>query len=250
VDCESSRKLGTASVIAMSPTLSTPPPEKQIKARCLTCKRDTAHRIFADFRDYNREENGCWIDKHFQIIGCLGCDTYSFRQTLNDNIFSEEEEPLEELWPPRKVRAAVDHQFRLPKGVIRVYVETNKALNNDQRILGAIGIRALVEAVCKHKRAKGRNLKFRIDNLVTRGVLTKGQARVLHQTRFMGNKAAHETKPPSKEVLEYAMQIAEHMLTAVYLLPMIGKDMRKTRVSGRTYPDTGSRYAAGETTRP
>jgi hypothetical protein len=73
----------------------------------------------------------------------------------------------------------------------------------------------------------GRNLKLHIDHLVVRGLLTKSQASVMHMRRFLGHKAAHETSPADEKVLKASMQIAEHMLTSVYLLPTLARDMKK-----------------------
>jgi Domain of unknown function (DUF4145) len=117
----------------------------------------------------------------------------------------------------------------LPKHLKQVYRETVTGLNNQQRILAAVGIRALLEGVCTHKKAKGKNLKERIDNLVTGGVVTKAQSRLLHKTRFLGNKAAHETAAADDNVLEAAMQVGEHMLTSVYIIRRVGRVIGKRK---------------------
>ena len=65
----------------------------------------------------------------------------------------------------------------------------------------------------------------RVDLVFTTAV---SQAEVLSGlARFLGNKAAHETSPADERVLDASMQIAEHMLTSVYLLPKIAKAIQK-----------------------
>jgi len=52
-----------------------------------------------------------------------------------------------------------------------------------------------------------------------KGVLTTEGAEILHSTRLLGNLAAHEVKAHSIEELSAAMDVAEHLLTSVYVLP-------------------------------
>lgn len=42
--------------------------------------------------------------------------------------------------------------------------------------------------------------------------------------RFLGNKAAHETEPPTGTHLRAALFVLNHLLTAVYILPVELKD--------------------------
>ncbi|MFM0155637.1 DUF4145 domain-containing protein [Paraburkholderia sediminicola] len=100
-----------------------------------------------------------------------------------------------------------------------MYDETSTALANDLPVLTGIGLRALIETVCKTETAKGDNLFAKIDNLRDKGVLTKHGAAVLHNIRNLGNAAAHEVKPHSTAQLMLAMEVVEHLLMDVYILP-------------------------------
>ena len=82
-----------------------------------------------------------------------------------------------------------------------------------------MGIRALVETICKDKQAKGKDLFNKINDLVTIGVLTSDGATILHKIRTLGNDAAHEVKPHKFEQLSLAMDVCEHLLQGVYILP-------------------------------
>jgi hypothetical protein len=200
-----------------------------VKVLCPTCKTRTQHGVVADIkREMSDDDVPFFAIEHSQIVECRGCETLSFRKTYEDSNMGPDDDVAEILWPPRdKKRSLMPGWFQLPKPVSGIYRETNMAMGNAQPVLAAVGIRAIVEAVCKHKKAKGKNLKQRIDGLVVRGALTRTQARVLHKTRFLGNKAAHEAKPAEPRVLEAAMLIGEHMLTSVYLLAKIAKPMGK-----------------------
>ena len=92
-------------------------------------------------------------------------------------------------------------------------------MGNDQPVLAGVGVRALVETICDDKQAAGSSLANRIDSLVTLGVLTQDGATILHKIRTLGNSAAHEVKPHSTESLGVAMDVCEHLLEGVYVLP-------------------------------
>ena len=92
-------------------------------------------------------------------------------------------------------------------------------MNGDQPVLSGIGIRALIETTTKERNANGKDLMEKINDLVTQGVLTKDGADILHKLRVLGNKAAHEVKPHSTDQLDLAMDVIEHLLKGVYILP-------------------------------
>jgi hypothetical protein len=55
-----------------------------------------------------------------------------------------------ELFPSRvKGRAPVNDHELLPAALQRIYLETLKALNSEQPVLTGVGVRAIVETVCK-----------------------------------------------------------------------------------------------------
>lgn len=101
----------------------------------------------------------------------------------------------------------------------RIYNETLKALNEELPVLAGIGIRAIVETVCKDKDSIGANLQDKIDDLVTQDVLTKEGADILHKLRTLGNDAVHEVKPHDNVQLGLALDVIHHLLQGVYILP-------------------------------
>ena len=80
------------------------------------------------------------------------------------------------------------------------------------------------------------NLENNIDLLVQKGHLAADQADFLHLQRFMGNAAAHEIAPPEQTELRAALDIAENLLTNLYVLPTLAKKMKKVRLSSQ--PET------------
>jgi hypothetical protein len=197
---------------------------------CNECKRDTKHKVLAsvdvegeDWFGHNSIQY--WVTH--QVIQCQGCETISFRKASTntedyDYVDAETTEYNEsiELFPGRNEgRSVIKDVYLLPTNVQRIYEETIKAMNNEQPVLAGIGIRALVETICKDKLASGRNLVEKINDLVSLGVLTQDGSTILHKIRTLGNDAAHEVKPHKSEQLGLALDVCEHLLQGVYLLP-------------------------------
>jgi len=123
----------------------------------------------------------------------------------------------------------MESHYFLPNKVRIVYEETLRALSNKAPILAAIGIRAVVEAVCKDKECTERNLEKNIELLVKKGHLASDQGDFLHLQRFMGNAAAHEIEPPERDELTAALDIAENLLANLYVLPELAEKMKKSK---------------------
>ena len=189
---------------------------------CGKCTGNTLHKVLFSADKYDEDDDGFWTLESYQIIQCQGCTEISFRNYLNDAMSDSrgEKGAVEEIYPSRVAgRHVLRSAHILPRNISNIYEETHKALCSKQPILAGIGIRALLEAVCKEKAAKGKDLEQKIDNLVEAGVLTKSGAEILHGLRILGNVSAHEVKPHSENTLDLAMDVLEHLLSDVYILP-------------------------------
>jgi len=205
---------------------------QKIEVECRECKRSTKHLILAS-ADICGSERLSWdYEMHWgvsnQIVQCQGCETVSFRRVSSDSENPPiqigpdeyEEDELVEIFPnPNEGRQSLSDSHILPSKVQRVYEETIRSLNGSQPVLCGIGIRALIETVAKEKQAPSRNLYGKINDLVSQGVLTQEGADILHKLRTLGNDAAHEVKPHSDLQLGLAMDVVEHLLQGVYILP-------------------------------
>ncbi|RYZ83790.1 MAG: DUF4145 domain-containing protein [Proteobacteria bacterium] len=130
----------------------------------------------------------------------------------------------ERIFPERRRRAPLpDAQF-LPYKIENIYQETFLALNQGQRILAGIGIRALIEAICNNRKVTG-TLEKMINKLVVSNALRQAEADILHKMRFMGNEAAHKTSALSENSLSLAFDIVEHLLVNVFLLEKRAKEL-------------------------
>jgi len=200
---------------------------KPLKVACASCNQNTLHDVLftVEIEDSNEDIS---FTAWYQMLECRGCEGISFRHNWQS---SEDLEPdpdnnqyvavdHETLYPSRIAGAApMADTYLLPTQLMRVYEESHTALSANLPILAGIGIRAIVETLCNERKAKGRNLAIRIDDLAKQGVITAAGAKILHSLRLMGNQAAHEVKPHKPEHLLTALRVVEHALQGVYILP-------------------------------
>ena len=207
-------------------------PKETVRVSCQNCLRETNHDVLAEFANKNYlEEPDITFFNVYQVVRCRGCERVSFRYAnWSDNEQDEYGDPvvLVDLYPYRLAGTKMMDGLRnLPDDVRRVYEETHKALAADATVLGTIGIRAVVEAVCNEKKAAGKNLEDKIESLIEGGWLSPTQAQFLNKSRVLGNLAAHEIKPPSASTLQIALNIIENLLQTVYILPKAAESMEK-----------------------
>lgn len=204
---------------------------KEAHAHCTECQRETTHAIVAS-AEYQTEysDRGFSMTSldDYQVIECKGCHAVSFRH-INRNTektdydpYTEEEFLVETVksYPEfDSGRTELRKSELLPSPIQQIYQETLSALNGGLRVLAGIGLRAMVETMCKDRKATGRNLEDKIDDLVAQGVVARDGAEILHGLRIMGNLAAHEVMPHSLDDLNTAMDVIEHALEGIYVLP-------------------------------
>lgn len=208
---------------------------------CRECRRETLHSIVCSYNE--RGSQNCdggysvdWDCKN-QIIQCLGCETVSFRtiSTCSEDMDCNDDgmyypEAIK-YYPGRSVGLKSIESDLLPYNIRKIYEETMLSIDNKQYILAGIGMRAIVETVCKDQGIDGSNLEKRIDGLATKGVLSKAQADILHTHRFLGNAAAHEITSAKPRELVAALDIAENILRTLYVLPELSKQVTTGRIT-------------------
>ncbi|MCP2518032.1 DUF4145 domain-containing protein [Achromobacter mucicolens] len=206
----------------------------EVQVPCIKCSGRTNHEVVVSVDQSGSETDYDinWMHA-YQIIRCKGCKTLSYREvssTSEDYVqIGEDEWELQEsekLFPSR-IEGRKDlgnDAIHLPPDLRRIYQETAEALTNNSPVLVGIGLRAIVETVCKEKNASGKDLYAKINDMALKHVLTPSGAEILHKVRSLGNKAAHEVKPHTPRQLSLAMGVVEHMLKDVYILPKLIQD--------------------------
>jgi hypothetical protein len=89
---------------------------------------------------------------------------------------------------------AFPHEKRIerdvPEIIAKNYQEAKKVMKISRPAF-AILIRRGLEFMCDEQKAKGRTLKGKLDNLVTRGIIPSTLAEMGDTLRFLGNVGAH-----------------------------------------------------------
>lgn len=197
---------------------------KKVKSHCRYCGQDTNHSVLSEHNESSRDEYS--FDRTYQIIECLGCDTKSFRDVLEEIEHAYQISETEWEVPTSitiypgfiKDHRSLDGEYYLPSLVGRIYKEVLLAFQGNALVLAGLGLRGTVEAVCNDLDVSGRNLEIRISKLAAAGYISRKDAERLHGIRFMGNDAAHEIKKPKSAQLSVALKIVEHLLSSVYIL--------------------------------
>lgn len=210
------------------------PDAELIEISCGECACTTRHRVLTEVRDHI--DDGCvTLWRQFQIVQCQGCLTLSFceaSQFSEDMDFDEDGQEFipttRKLFPSRVAgRPLMNEAHLLSPEVYRVYQETHAALCAELSVMAGLGVRTIVEAVCRDKKMKSRDLQAGIDALQAAGFITPAGAEILHNLRQMGNAAAHEMKAHTQEEIGAAVDVLEYLLQGVYVIPKLAERLPK-----------------------
>lgn len=210
---------------------------KRIITNCNGCGRDTFQTILFSKRkiEIHKFNDGETIKDYtdYMVVQCNGCDLVSFLQRNIGEIYEDGENNYLDLnFPDRKYYEIEkmflndDERAELPTSLHNLYLETQAAFREEANILAGIGLRVLVEALCLHQKIQGRNLQEKIKNLHTSGLISKSEEPILDKLRLIGNSSAHEIRSLPIDKLEYALQIINHVLKSIYILPKINKKLK------------------------
>jgi hypothetical protein len=190
---------------------------------CSSCNAETAHtKLVYAGTTFNDKDNQYEREDLYFTIQCLGCKTISFCHMVEENNnFSQR------LYPNRIAgQKELNDAYLLPNGVFNIYREIHASINNSLHVVAGIAIRAIIEAICKDKDISGRTLKDKITKMREAGLTTGSGEEILHNLRFLGNKAAHEIKAHSLIELKVALEVIDHLLLGVYILPIKTKILK------------------------
>jgi hypothetical protein len=199
---------------------------------CRTCSRKTRHEILSAHEDES-DPIGYHEKYTWQVVRCLGCETYGFLRRYDDfeSVF---EDPYGELHNESSLTVypsvlsdhrALEEHFFLPSLIQKVYRQTVQALSDKSYVLASMGLRACIEAVCNNLKVSGATLEKRIDQLFKGGYVSNGDKLRLHAIRFLGNDAAHEIIEPKGADIRVALDIVEHLLNSVFVLKAKAKSL-------------------------
>lgn len=208
---------------------------------CNDCRKNTNHSILFSKRiNYSDDEvpkkkNAAGKEyDDYMTIQCDGCNEISFLLRRHRDYFANENNSInyfDDNFPSNEFDSDVNlldinEQEQLPRILYDLYQEVESAFNQSSNILAGVGLRMLVEAMCLEQKINGKNLQEKIRNLHTSGLISQSEVPILDKLRLIGNFSAHEIKRFSIDKLEYALDIINHVLKSIYILPKINKKLK------------------------
>jgi hypothetical protein len=205
-----------------------------MKIFCHQCGKHTNHKVLTEEKVRPDDDDPYhWGINHY-FARCAGCDAFNYAiEEWCEDDWKPHTGEMESTWKtyPRGAteRKPMDDEYELPAKVQLIYKEIIGSMNAQLLVLSGVGLRALIEAICRDQGITGSNLEKLIDGLATNGVLSKAQADILHTHRFLGNVAAHEITSAKPRELVAALEIAENVLRTIYVLPKLSKQVTTGR---------------------
>lgn len=222
---------------------------------CRTCKNRNHHGII---KSHEESSNVPWdisYQHFYYIVQCLGCDTVSFVSEYGDESmidldeFGDQRHFTDITVYPEEPRTEKNSKYephvksdliKTPEPIQMMYSQIVSAFNMQSYLLAAVGLRMLIEGICKDlsiqdgylldengvKKTKkdspdeviSKSLEGKINRLVEKGIVVQNQANILHQVREIGNASAHELQTPKRKTVILAIEILEKILEQIYEL--------------------------------
>jgi hypothetical protein len=201
---------------------------KKTSGHCNTCGGSRTHELLYSLEDkWTILEDGIQGAEHHEVLKCGGCGGIKFRHREWSTEDCDEHGnvvPRTSYYPPAIFRKKPEWltDFMLQVGfdednIYDLLSEIYVALQNDQRALATMGIRALLESIMIEKvedqgRFADNLLKFEKD-----GYVSRIQRERLDTILEAGHAAIHRLYRPSKEDLLTLVDIAESIVENLYI---------------------------------
>ena len=127
-----------------------------MKIFCYRCHAHTNHKVIAKKEHgFNPDYEDPWGENHY-FAQCAGCDAYTYAissWSVDDwNPHTGEMDLTWKTYPrSRGERQPMVENSQLPGKIKSIYLEIVGAMNAQLSMLSAIGLRALIEAICKDR---------------------------------------------------------------------------------------------------
>lgn len=115
---------------------------------------------------------------------------------------------------------------QIPDSPREVLDEVYLALTLDLRALPAMGVRAVIDAVCTELIGDKGTFENRINRLKEAGHITELTRSILSDAIDAGSASAHRGYIPTREDLTTLLDVVEHFLQAQYVFPQASKKMK------------------------
>lgn len=198
------------------------------KFHCEKCKGIRNHAIlFEKIIEGDDSDNFSWFYKYL-VIECSGCENISFVKIygdtemitcINDEGYSNYDYYYDTfIYPPLLENGCeIEDVCSLPYIIQNIYKETINAFKYKSFILTAAGFRTIIEAICMELDIKATDLGKKINQLHTKGHISKTESNRLHAIRFIGNDSLHDLDVPKEDQLIVVLDIINNLLINLFI---------------------------------
>ncbi|MDP3145160.1 MAG: DUF4145 domain-containing protein [Bacteroidota bacterium] len=171
---------------------------------------DEDHNIFPI--DYIFYTHNFWI--------CMGCELATLEVQYR-GLDDDDEEPINtKFFPTRAIKIRDSRDFSsIPKEINQTYKEVISCFNERNYILAAIGIRAILEAICRNLNITDKEsfgLKGKLTILKERNLFSNSIINALNEFKFLGDDAAHKLISPNFSEVVLALSVLDDLLEHQY----------------------------------
>lgn len=229
-----------------------------MKVYCEGCKTETFHEeVITPYtlKGYPPIFDTSWEESYY-IARCKGCHTITFIKKYGDedmwetNDFGEREHYVkytiyQEETVDRQKLHSIQTFKKIPSLISGLYIEIVNAYNRNLLLLCCVGLRMVIEAICKDKGIPDKSYSFNADDtpkvdsvtgeqkfrfinlnekmaqLKQDGHITQVQLNVLLQIKDLGNESAHDITKHNEIIIREAIRVIETMLYNIYDLASI-----------------------------
>lgn len=216
--------------------------EEKEKIHCNTCVRQTNHEVLWEQTkkwDEEYEDGQHWIEgaDTYRVIQCGGCDSIRLHHS---HWFSEDVDVEgraivhDEFFPPNKTRhpAKWRNEWRLrtehlEQTIFPLMDEINTAYSAGSYRLAAMGLRSLLERIMSDQIGDHDTFNASIEAFFKEGHVSQ-----IQQDQFRsvlveaGHAATHRGYSPSKDDLDFLLDVIEGLIDEIYFRPARAKALK------------------------
>ena len=198
---------------------------------CNQCRQRTRHQLlhkavdehWKEIEDVGRID---WVTT-FEMFQCCGCGEAVLHRKM---ISSDNPAPIIRYFPPAVSRHPPSWQYStaFPQDLRSVLHEIYRSLDANNHRLPMMGARTLIDMLMVDKVGDVGTFDEKLKKLEGLGVISSRNREVLAAALDVGSAAAHRGHAPNTDEVNAVMDIVENLLHAVYVLPNMAEDLKKT----------------------
>jgi len=197
------------------------------RIHCNQCKRKTRHEVLYRAIDTEMSQDepiDFKVKRKFELLRCAGCKDAVLRRTIDFGVL---EKPTVHYFPPSSCRQPPSWPYwSLPNKLLQLLLEIYASLDADGSILPMLGARTVIDLVMTEKVGDVGTFGEKLRRLEGLGVISSQNREVLNAALDIGSAAAHRGHSPDSHDVSGVLDIMEHLLHAIYVLPKTAKILK------------------------